>query len=307
MGDKIVDIYNLNNLKTDCNYFTMKITFDNDKIYSLEIDGETHNKNKIDINYYNKNIIILDLYKILEDYGFDNQLFGIKFKIHNINLQITYISYHIYEESVYDGEIVIDNIINHKFKIEFRKILHTEKITGYIQLNIYELINILPLLPNKYNETLKILNNLYILNLDTQYFKINKNFVNLDIKNRINKVIKKYELPFYQKNIEGTVQIECYSNCSKYFYYIITRIVYNGTIIETIQNNKCNCDEYNALDFIKTESIFYNREKKCRCFLTKLYKLLKELKIESIFIKKNDILQNLNLKEMCEIMSYFKM
>jgi hypothetical protein len=225
-----------------------------------------------------------------------------------------YTSYNIHENSVYDGEIIIDDIINDKFQIEFRKTSSIEKITGYIQINIYELqqSNIsrhesIRCFTQYYSETLNIFNNHYILKLDTPYFKINKNFVNLDIKNRINKVIKKYELPFYQKNIEGTVQIECYSNCSKYLYYIITKIVYNGTIIETIQNNKCNCDEYNALDFIKTESIFYNRKKKCWCFQTKLYTLLKELKIECILIKKDDILQILNLKEMCEIISYFKM
>lgn len=313
MDDKIVDIYNLDNLKTDCSYFTIKITFDNDKIYSLEIDGESHNKNKIKLNYYNKQRLVLNLYDIIDDYGYDNILIGMKFKIYNMYTQIIYRSENINENSLYDDEIIIDNIINENFKIEFRKYISDEKITGSIQINIYELkqSNITPYTfkysdfkysnIEYYSGKINIPNNFYVLKLDTSYFKIYKDYVNLNISNRVNKIIKIYEIPFIQHNIEGTIQLECYSNCPIYFYYLITKIVYNGTIIDTVQNNKCMCNEYSALDYIKTSSKFYNRKKKCWCFLYKLYNLLTDFKLYYIYIKKDIIKQILNLNEICEL------
>jgi hypothetical protein len=306
--NNIVDIYNLDNLKTDCSYFTIKITFDNDKIHSLEIDGELHNKNKININYFNKFRPIFNLYDIIDDYGYDNILIGIKFKIHNINTQIIYRSENMYESSVYDDEIIIDKIVNKNFKIEFRKYMTIEKITGSIQINIYELkqSNISPYSfkysdLEYYSEKFRIPNNFYILKLDTPYFKIHKAYTDLNIPKCVNKIFKNYEIPFIHNNVEGTIQLECYCNCSIYLYYLITKIVYNGTIIDIVQNNKCACNEYSVLDYIKTSSKFYNRKKKCLCFLIKLNNLLKELKLYHVFIKKDIFKEKLNLNVICEL------
>lgn len=311
MDDKIVNIYDLDNLKTDCNYFTIKITFENDKIYSLEIDGESHNKNKIIIIPSSK-ILFLNLYDIIEDYGYDYMLVGIKFKIHNINTPIGYRTYKKSEKSIYDGQIIIDDI-QEKFQIDLIK---GEKISGSVQINIYELMRSkishhdnFRNYSQFYMEPFDISSNFYCLKLLTSYLKIFKHNVKLDIPGKINKCIRKYEIPFVEKNMEGTIQLECYINCSRYIYYVISRIAYNGAIIDTIQNNKCDCSEYATLDYIKTDNKFTNRIKSCWCFLDKVYRIFGELKLYCIFIKKEDLIKSLNLKNNIEnlnIIRYFK-
>lgn len=313
MDDKIVDIYNLDNLKSDFNYFTIKITFENNKIYSLEIDGELHNKNKLD-RLISKNIFIINLYDIIDEYGYDCMLIGIKFKIHNINKQIIYSSNNKYEQSIYDGQIILDDI-DDKFEIQIAKLSeqNSKKITGSIQIDIYELLES----KKSHHESIRSYTQYYYdpfdvhdfccLKLPTPYLKILKYNVKLDIPDKINKCIRKYEIPFVEKNMEGTIQLECYSNCSKYFYYVITKIVYNGTIIDCMQNYKCDCSEYASLDYIRTDNKFSNKIKMCWCFLNKLYKIIKELKLEFIFIKKEDLIKSLNLKNNIEsICRYYK-
>lgn len=311
MDDKIVDIYNLDSLKSDCNYFTMRITLENSKIHSFEIDGESHNKNKINIHQSQK-MLFINLYDIIEEYNYDCTLIGIKFKIHNINQEISYVSSMKSDKSIYDGQIIIDDIYD-KFQIQFYKSSENEKITGSIQINIYELAesrksqheNIRNYL-QYYYDVLDV-NEFCYLKIPTIYFKILKNYVKLDIPLKCNKVVKKYEIPFIQKNIEGTVQLECYSNCSIYFYYVITRIVYNGSIIDTTQNYKCDCSEYTTLDYIRTDNKFTNKIKMCWCFLDKLYKILKELKLYTIYIKKEDLIKRLNFEnDVDSISRYYK-
>jgi hypothetical protein len=81
MKNKIIDIYNLDKLKSDSDYFTMRITIQNDEICSLEIDGETHNKNKIIITKKKTYSTILDINNIITEHGYNNCMIGIKFKI----------------------------------------------------------------------------------------------------------------------------------------------------------------------------------------------------------------------------------
>jgi len=296
--DNIVDIYNLNNLKIDDDYFTIKIIFEKNKIYSLEINGELQNKNKIDSYYYNSHRFIINLYDIIKDYGYNNKQISIKFKIYNINDSIIdYRSDNIAGISLYDGQIIND-CIKKKFQINLQVLF--EKITGSIQINIHKIKQSEKIYNNinyEYLEILETFNEHYFLHLDDiSYLRIKKYSLCFDeMPIQINKIIKTYELPFISStSTEGTIEIECYKNCSEYLYYIITKINYNGYIIDFVQNNKCICDEYTMLDYIKTDNKFYNRKKKCRCFINKIYKLLTELNLGTIKIKKNIFEQKLN-------------
>lgn len=292
MDNKIIDIYNVNNLKTDCKYFTMRITILNNEIYSFEIDGETHNKNKIKFEKDKTVLKILKLSQIIKEYGYNENLIGIKFILHNIDSPVYYKST-IFSDDIYNGQIIFDNIIN-IFDIMFEQKL---PINGYVQINIYKLKILSRISVNDYlildYEYINPDKYFYNLKSSTFYFKIKSYNINKYIKeyNNFNKLIKIDEIPFTSNNKEGTLQIEMYKPCNNYYCCLITKINYNGYIIDMIQNIKCNCIGYELLDYIKTENKFYNRQKMCICFAKKLYLKLNEINIKYYKIHKN-ILNN---------------
>jgi hypothetical protein len=310
MDDKIINIYNLDNLKTDCNYFTMRITIENDKIYSFEIDGEMHNKNKIKILKDSLYSSKLELSHIIKDYGYNSCLIGIKFIIYNIDTFIDYRSI-TFNGCIYDGQIIIDNI-GDIFELEIGKKFPI--VNGYIQINIYELkTSIEKNLGYNYlyncrhdNEYINPDKYFYNLKSTTIYFKILYENMNQCIKKykNLNKLIKIVEIPFTSNNKEGLLHIEMYKPCSSYCCCLITKIVYDENIIDTVQNNKCNCNHYELLDYIKTDNKFFNKQKMCYCFAEKLFKKLRELDIVSYKIDKKIFIDKFYISDE-EILRHF--
>jgi hypothetical protein len=308
MDNKIIDIYNLDNLKTDCKYFTMRITILNDEIYSFEIDGETHNKNKINIIKNKTFSNILELSQIIKEYGYNETLIGIKFILHNIDTPVNYKST-IFTDDIYNGQIIYDNIIN-IFELNIGKKLPI--INGYVQINIYKLKILLKISVNDYlildYEYINPDKYFYNFKSSTFYFKVKYNNMNKFIKeyNNFNKLIKIDEISFTSNNKEGTLQIEMYKPCKNYYCCLITKINYNGYIIDMIQNIKCNCIEYELLEYIKTENKFYNRQKMCICFAKKKYLKLNEINIKYYKIDKNILINKFYMNnDKNEIQRYF--
>lgn len=312
MDDKIiVDIYDLDNLKTDCEYKTIRINIIDDKIYSLEIDREIHNINKIEISE-TKLLTILDFTEIIKKYCYYGCLIGIKFILQNIETHVKFNS-EIFHDYIYDGQIIIDKI-NDIFELEIYK--KSPITNGYIQINIYKL--------KLFSDEYKIMNSLYNCRHDNEYVNPDKYFYNLksttlfiklsyDHMNTIikeykhnNKLIKTIEIPFLSNNIEGTLQCELYKPCKYYCYFLIIKIIYNGSIIDTIQNTKCNCIEYELQDYIKTHNKFFNRQKMCLCFVRKLFFKLNNMNIKYYKIDKNILIDELYInKTFDEILRYF--
>lgn len=319
MNEKIVDIYNLDYLKTDCNYFTIRILFQNNQITNLEIDGETHNKKKIPLSRQMEgHRIYLRLIDIIEDYGFDLSLIGIKIN-HNINNRIRYISNFTLDNSVYNGQVIIDHIED-KCTFEFNK----NSLNGYIQINIYEIlpsylkfkslnnklfnmsISIKNIVYNSRfnNEIINRVDNYYTFGRGTKYFRIYSDCFN-NLKGIKNKYIKLIELPFTDYNKEGTLQLECYKICNSYYYFVISKIIYSGEIITTTQNTKCDCTDYQLINYVKTDNEFFNKTKMCWCHFNKINNKLRELKILNYQIEKNIFEEKLQLKFSCEINRFF--
>jgi hypothetical protein len=311
MDDKIIDIYDLDNLKTNCNYFTMRITISNDKIYSFEIDGESHNINKINTVKTDKFSNVFELSHIIKDYGYNECLIGIKFQTHNIDTFKRFKST-FFCDYIYDGQIIIDNIKD-IFELDIGKKFPI--LNGHIQIYIYELK--ISLDENKSVNSLYncIHDNEYIhpdkyyynLKSTTLYFKITYGTMDRHIREykNSNKLIKTIEIPFTSNNKEGTLQIEMYKPCTSYCCCLITKIIYNEYIIDTVQNNKCNCIQYELLDYIKTDNIFYNRQKMCFCFSRKLFVKLNEMNIKYYKIDKNILTEKCYIQFDEDILRYF--
>lgn len=316
MNNKIVDIYNLDNLKTDTYYKTFRITFENDLIYSFEIDEELHSKNKIKPIETKPYLDIFDLTNIIKEYIYNECLIGIKFIIHNIETSVKFNS-NVFSDYIYDGQIVIDNIIKNKyFELEIGKKLLIKN--GYIQINIYKLKSTILFDENK------IINSVYTCRHNNEYVNPDKYFYNLksttlfiklpyrnidklkcNIKHS-DRLIKTIEIPFTSNNNEGTLHVEMYRPCKDYYYFLITKIIYNGSIIDSVQNNKCYCVEYKLQDYIKTHNKFFNRQKMCLCFARKLSFKLNEMNIKFYKIDKNILIDKLYIyKDEEEILRYF--
>lgn len=303
MNDKIINIYNLDNFKTDCNYFTIRILFQNNEIINLEIDGETHNKKKITLSQQpQSDLLFLQFIDLINEYGFDHTLIGIKIN-HNINECVNYFSNNIRYKGVYNGQVIIDHIVD-KFTFVFNKGF----LNGYIQINIYEIyscyvksmgvyLNAIVFDYNFHSVITKTINYNYRFSNRTIYFKIRSEFFQYltDNKSIKNKYIKLIELPFANK--EGKIHLECYKICNMYYYFVISKIIYDGEIITMTQNIKCDCIDYLLINFVKTENEFSNKIKRCTCFLNRIFKKLTELKIYEYDIPKNIFEEKLQLKD----------
>ena len=209
--DNIIDIYNLDNLKVDNNYLSLKLYIENDKLSGLIIDDEPCNLNKIKvINKLYTTRIILD--KIIKEFEYDECIVAIKIKIYNLNNQISYRGLFNAIYGIYDEQIFIEKLsyIDIDYKCD------DIPANGYIHIIIYDIDKICL----DYKDKINLLKYSYdSINFDklakgqsinflghTKYLQIHRQYINNDISS-INKLIKIIEISIMNNNINGTIEI----------------------------------------------------------------------------------------------------
>ncbi len=280
----IVDIYNLDNLQINESLLTLRLTIKDDKFISLGVNGESEDLSKIFMRNANYNVSI-NLASTMKKYNYVCHLLAIKFEIYNLG-NIKFVSENCLEESLCNGQVFID-IIHTMFRLDYY-INYEDKCSGYIQITLCKVFPLQPKLPEKpkndahmFNELFYLLgkcnymhqyvnarNENYILNINVSHFRIDEKYYMGSTHNICNKIIRKIELPFIERNskADGALYIECYKP-SRFYYFVIEKVIYRNEVINTIQYNKCSCSQYRAKDLIKSNSEIFNRIKKCACFL----------------------------------------
>ena len=316
----ICDIYDLGNLKSEINFYSIKLFFKNNQLKNILLNGDEVNNISLYIKSSQSYITTINIYKLLQNKNIKidyNSNYKIIITNKNLKNRIKAITENMCEQYLYKKHEIIDYMTYFDLVI-FESLTEEEDLNAgesVIDILLYK-INLKE--DSSYCSLSRFINK-YALstnNRDMCFFDDTKYQLTLmcktiymkeSYKKYSNNLIKSISVPIYfdNKRNKGELILNYYQPSIDQAVFILKKIInYNTSEVKYItQNYKCSCETMNHMNkkISKDKKISLEEELKiCNCFIIKN-------KIETFKIEESVLIDRLNLYKytVFDIITYY--